>query len=103
MVKTMGEQWKVSKATLFQARKVTWISGQVSFFNFATVAFVHFNKGLLGREFERKGFFYLVNLFEETLLLLIDKLVLELLSTGDLQLSIKSERQNIRKTNSMEI
>ena len=31
-------------------------SGQIYYFNFATVGFLHFNKGRLGRELERKGF-----------------------------------------------
>ena len=71
-------------------------------FNFATVAILHFNKGCLRRELERKGFFLSGESCEETLFLLIDKSVFEIVSTGDLQLSKKSERQNIRKINSME-
>ena len=51
----------------------------------------------------KDGFFLTGEYCEETLLLLIDKLVLEIVSTGDLQLSIKSEIKNIRRINSMEI
>ena len=46
-------------------QKLSQNSGQVSYINFATVAFLHFNKGRLRREFERKDFFYLVNIVKK--------------------------------------
>ena len=64
----MGQQWKVSKATPFQARKLSQNSGQVSESNFATVAFLQFKEGRLRRELERKGIFLSGEYCDETLL-----------------------------------
>ena len=91
------------KSHSIPSQKLSRNSGQVSYFNFATVAFLHFNKGRLRREFERKDFFLSGEYCEETLLLKTDKLVSEIISAGDLQLSTNSERQNIREVNSIKI
>ena len=50
----------------------------------------------------KKGLFLSGECCEETSLLLLDKWVLEIVSTGDLQISLKSERQNITEINRME-